>query len=87
MLIKIKNIRARPIFADLLKETLDGLLPCKSYVLETIKGTPEKFKADFHFFVDSESYGVQLTYSRKKKFCKKFPTGFCLCVLIRAKYI
>ncbi len=36
---------------DLLKEkeTLDDLLPCKSYVSETIKGTPAKFQADFHF--------------------------------------
>jgi len=40
---------------DLLKETLDDLLPCKSYVLDTIKGTAAKFKADFYISSSTEA--------------------------------
>ena len=40
---------------NLLKETLADILPCTSYVLETIKGTPDQFKADFYINCSSGS--------------------------------
>ena len=51
---------------DSLKETLDDLLPCKSYVLETIKGTPAKFKADF-YLSEAEAEGFVEAYCEKTR--------------------
>ena len=48
---------------DLLKETLDDLLPCKSYVLDTIKGTAAKFKADFYISSSTEAEAESFTWS------------------------